>query len=162
VVAESPEVELTVQPTWTILPAVQTFVELTLRSFIEDRDLAYRLAMATHELFENAVKYAAPTQATLRVCVGRSAGKVAWVALTNESDPEHIEDLRRQFAEMAATNDPAQYYGEMMRRYSRRKDVSRLGLARIEAEGLMRLSLSTEDGVVTIRADPRPVGEGQS
>jgi hypothetical protein len=161
VVPESAEVELTVPPTWTILPAVQAFVELALRSFIEDRDLAHRLSMAAHELFENAVKYGASSRATLRVRLGRAESEV-WVALSNESDAEHIEDLRRQFAEMAATNDPAQYYGEMMRRYARRKDVSRLGLARIEAEGKMRLSLTTHEGRVTIRAVPRAADGGQS
>jgi hypothetical protein len=149
------QVELTVRPTLAILPAVRSFVEQALSAVINDGGVAYRLAMATHELLENAFKYASRPQATLRVSVVRETRHVS-ISLTNESDPERIEDLRRQFLEMAAS-DPVTYYCDIMRRHARRRDVSRLGLARIQAEGQINLSLTTDGGVVTIKAEPRRI-----
>jgi hypothetical protein len=155
------EVELSVSPTWAILPVVRNFVEQALSRSLQDTDLAYRLSMATHELFENAVKYASSGPATLRVSVDTFT-RHAWIALSNQSDAAHIEDLEKQFAEMATSSDPVNYYCEMMRRHSKRKDVSRLGLARIQAEGNMRLSLATTAaGVVTIRAESPPAVQEQ-
>jgi two-component sensor histidine kinase len=151
-------VELSIRPTWSVLPLVRHFVEQSLSSFIDDGDLAYRLSMATHELFENAIKYATSPTATVRVSACGSVERV-WISLSNDSDPEHIADLRQQFAEMAAAADPMVYYCDMMRRYWQQTDVSRLGLARIQAEGL-RLSLSAEGSGVTIRAEPRLAAPG--
>jgi hypothetical protein len=158
VVPEDLWVELSICPTWSVLPLVRHFVEQSLSSFIDDGDLAYRLSMATHELFENAIKYATSPSTTVRVSASGSIERV-WVSLTNESDPHHIADLRQQFQEMAAATDPMVYYCDMMRRYWQQTDVSRLGLARIQAEGL-RLSLTAEGSLVTIRAEPRPGGSG--
>jgi anti-sigma regulatory factor (Ser/Thr protein kinase) len=154
------EVELTLRPTWSILPVVRNFVEQALGRSIDDPDLAYRLSMATHELFENAVKYApAGARATLRLSVDVGQ-RQAWIAISNQSEPGHLANLRQQFAEMARSTDPLLYYCEMMRRHSRQRDVSRLGLARIAAEGKMLLSLSVTDDLVTIRADSRPLSGG--
>jgi anti-sigma regulatory factor (Ser/Thr protein kinase) len=154
------EVELTLRPTWSILPVVRNFVEQALGRSIDDPDLAYRLSMATHELFENAVKYApAGGRATLRLSVDVGQ-RQAWIAISNQSEPGHLANLRQQFAEMARSTDPLLYYCEMMRRHSRQRDVSRLGLARIAAEGKMLLSLSVTDDLVTIRADSRALTGG--
>jgi anti-sigma regulatory factor (Ser/Thr protein kinase) len=161
---EDLQVELTVRPTWSILPAVRTFVEQSLGPVLRDPDLAYRLSMATHELLENAVKYSSKPSAILRVSAGKGPGDTA-ITVTNETTEEHLAGLRQQFAEMSGAADPIGYYCELMRRYSRQHNVSRLGLARIQAEGEMLLSLTAEAGVdhpgrapVPRRGDP-PVTE---
>jgi hypothetical protein len=159
--AEELQVDLTLRPTWDLIPAVRTFVEQALAPIIKDADLGYRLSMATHELLENAVKYAAKPTATLSVSVGGGPHH-ATITLTNEADQSHIDDLQVLFAEMTAASDPIVYYCELMRRYAGQRQISRLGLARIQAEGEMRLSLTTNDGRVTIRAEARGAGGDQS
>jgi two-component sensor histidine kinase len=155
--AQELQVDLTLRPTWDLIPAVRTFVEQALAPVIKDADLGYRLSMATHELLENAVKYATKPTATLSVSVGGGPHH-ATITLSNEADQAHIDDLHVLFAEMTAAADPIVYYCELMRRYAGQRHVSRLGLARIQAEGEMRLSLTTNAGRVTIKAEANGAG----
>ncbi len=134
-----------------------------LRRFVTDffgklplgADLVARLALTTHELLENAMKYSRDGMARLEVDVEHDGGEAVEVRTRNKSVPGNIGALKKQFAEMNEYNDSWQYYGLAMERTATRVEGSGLGLARVRAEAEMALSLHVDGDVVEIHATSR-------
>ncbi len=99
--------------------------------------------MTAHELLENAAKYASDGKARLEVDVSpRGEDAVVRVVVTNNSTPEHIDQLGTCYAEMNAETDAMAHYFTLMRRERQASaSVSRLGLARVRAEGEMDIEV---------------------
>lgn len=141
-----------------LVSVTRRYIEEALKRFISDRDLVSRVAMTTHELLENAAKYARDRIAELSVTLDQNGGKTqVTLRLSNDTTPAHIDRLRQIFSELDSCRDPLSLYVELMRRNARRPDVSGLGLARILAEGEMSLGLSVDGRTATIVARA-PVG----
>jgi len=146
--------ELTFQPSFELVPEVRDFVESLYLRILRDADLSGRLAIATHELLENAVKYSSDGATSLRVEVVPNAGACAVVVQTrNRADDQHVATLRGYLDEMRASGDPTGYYYQRMRRAARDASASQLGLARVQCEAEMRLSCTIEGDTVTINAE---------
>jgi hypothetical protein len=133
---------------------VRRFVEETFEKLVGDPEAIFRVSMTAHELLENGAKYAIGKRAVLRVVLEENAdgGASAHIGLTNETTPQHVERLRVRIAEINRTEDPFALYQAMMRRSSKLRDESGLGLARIRAEGEMSLGLEVQGASVTIIA----------
>jgi two-component sensor histidine kinase len=145
--------ELSLDPNPRMVSIVRRFVEETFEKLVGDPDAIFRISMAAHELLENGAKYAVGRRAVLRVVLEeRENGASAQIAITNDTTHEHIERLRVRVAEIAATTDPFALYQTLMRRTSKIRDESGLGLARIRAEGEMALGLEVVGTTVTIVA----------
>jgi anti-sigma regulatory factor (Ser/Thr protein kinase) len=122
---------------------------------IGDADATSRIALATHELLENAVKYALSEETRLLVEVDRGKRPPALAIRTwNTASDEDIAAIERTLARMRACGDPNTYYHEQMRA-SLEKDRCGLGLARICAEGEMALSCEREGNRLCIIARTR-------
>ena len=137
-----------------LVSVTRRFVEQALENFVEDADLVSRVAMAAHELLENAAKYARQGKAVLSVVldrVGDEAGELT-LRLCNEANPAHIDRLREVFSKIDGCEDPLVMYVGLMRRNARDTDISGLGLARIRAEGEMTLDLDIDGEIATIAA----------
>jgi hypothetical protein len=148
----SPHVEVGFSPTISLISLVRTFV-----SDFYDRVLSGNVcdmvAMATHELLENAVKYGVDERATLRVDVANEelTDRVS-VRIKNRSTPANIESLRAVLGRIKEQPDPLAHYVTLMRETSKREHGSGLGLARIRAEGGMELTLEVDGDSVSILA----------
>jgi two-component sensor histidine kinase len=132
---------------------------------VRDPDDVSRIAMAAHELLENAVQYGSGRVTKLGVTIApREEGAGAEVALrlTNEATPSHIERLR---AGVAALGEPAKalehYRYLMMREWDVNQESSGMGLARIVVESEMKLAVEVDGTRVTLSASGRLGGENR-
>ena len=120
-------------------------IEAKLGPVLEDEDAIFRVAMTAHELLENAAKYASDGKARLELSVTpRDEGAIVRVVVTNNSTREHIAELGACYAEMNAAKDAMAHYFSLMRMNAKAGALSRLGLARVRAEGEMDIEVDVE------------------
>jgi hypothetical protein len=134
---------------WTFISSTRIFVESFCGHSVGKGGLSDRVALATHELLENAAKYARSQDTVVRCAVGLSNDAVR-VRVQNQADPRHLAVLRAEMATVLE-GDPLEVYIQKMQR-SVTQDHSQLGLARIRFETGAELSLEVEDESVTIEA----------
>lgn len=146
--------ELTFHPSLDLVADVRDFVETFYRHLLADGDLTGRLAIATHELLENAAKYSSDGETSLRIEIAQASGaRSITVRTRNRADDRHVSTLRGYLDEIRASSDPEAYYHQRMRRAARDTTLSQLGLARIRCEAEMQLSCTIEGDTVTIHAE---------
>jgi anti-sigma regulatory factor (Ser/Thr protein kinase) len=150
---EPPEThcELSFSPNVDLISVVRRFVSTFYDEVLHDHDASSRLAMATHELLENACKYSRGGHTTLRIEI-TDGRRCARILLSNHAVPERIADLRARFAEMSTFPDPDAYYQVVMARSMKSAGGSGLGLARIRAEGEMTLAFTCDADLLCIVA----------
>jgi hypothetical protein len=147
-----PSFELTFRPSVDLIPVVRRFVA-DFYIQVTNEDAASRLALATHELLENAAKYSSDGTAVLEVRVDAAARTVT-IHIRNRATPERIRLLQECFDEIRAAPDASTLYAEMLRRTAVRETGSGgLGLARIWAESDMTIQLEVEGDLVEIHAE---------
>lgn len=145
------DLPLTVNP--AMVSPTRRIIEAKLGPVLEDEDAIFRVAMTAHELLENAAKYASDGQARLEVNVSpRGEDAVVRVTVTNNSTPEHIDQLGTCYAEMNAARDAMAHYFSLMRENAKAGVVSRLGLARVRAEGEMEIEVEVSGQAVKVVA----------
>jgi hypothetical protein len=145
------DLPLTISP--AIVSPTRRLLESKLAPVLDDDDAVFRVAMAAHELLENAAKYAKDGKARLEVQVSpREEDALVSVAVTNSAVREHIDQLSACFAEMQAEADAMAHYFALMRRNAKNGSISRLGLARVRAEGEMEIAVDIEGETVKVVA----------
>ena len=154
-----PHCELTFSPNVELISVVRRFVSAFYDQILEDPDTASRLAVATHELLENACKYASDGKTTLSIEFIREGAGVR-IVLSNRAAPEQIADLSERFVEMAECPDPDLYYQRMMTRSMKQKSGSGLGLARIRAEAEMTLAFRCDGDCLYLIAETHTGSRG--
>jgi hypothetical protein len=149
-----PSFDLVFRPSVELISLVRRFVADFYIEVVSDQDTASRLALTTHELLENAVKYSTDGEAFLHVELDPHEGIVS-VRTRNRASPSQIEALRGNFAEIAAAPDASALYAQMLRKSAVATGSGGLGLARIWAESEMNLRLVVVDDQVEIHARGR-------
>jgi hypothetical protein len=145
--------ELNFRPNVALVSVVRRFVTEFYNRFLSDPDATSRVALATHELLENAVKYSKDGETTIRIELEQTTPKTVCVVLRNRAEPSDIAAIREVLDGVASASDPAAYYQQLIAHKARSKTGSGLGLARICAEGEMTLSFDVSDvDITTIRA----------
>lgn len=147
--------DLQCSPALEQVSAIRTFLENYCAPLLNDADLVDRMAIAIHELLENASKYSARGWA--RLCVAfkpGSAGPQLSIKVFNVPAADHVEGLRAIMADVMRSADPQEAYQDVIAASVLRAEGSGLGLARIRAEAGMSLSLTFEEGYACIEAVP--------
>src|SRR5262249_16280238 len=137
-----------------LVSIVRRFVTDFYDRTLADPDATSRVALATHELLENAVKYSRDGRAKVRIEVS-GVGQRARVRIRtkNRASAEDAEPMRRTIDEMMSM-DANVYYLSLMRKNAARTDGSGLGLARIHAEAEMSMSVRCgKNGTITVSAE---------
>ena len=136
--------------------AIRKFVEAYYEVVFHDPDLLDRMAMATHELMENAAKYARGDRSHLEIVyVPECEPPSLEIAVTNQVAPEDIPPLAEIVNRVSQADDVQGLYLQMIRESAKRGEGSGLGLIRIRAEGDMTLRLETSEDRICIRASAR-------
>lgn len=151
---ESCGVDLACVPELDQVSSVREFIESYYQVVLRDPDLISRIAIAAHELLENAAKYSDGRGSRLRIEIkgGATPRKVS-VSVSNVADPARLEDLKGTISELGKTDDPAVLYQQYIQRAAQRQEGSGLGLARIRAEAEMSLVLELAGNEVCVKAE---------
>lgn len=151
---------------WTFTTNVRKLVEAYCTHATADAAFSERVAMACHELLENAVKYSRDHDALVS-CRVEAADQVLTVTVGNESTAINIEILRSEFS-VVQDGEPLDVY--LLKMQADDNVASRMGLTRIRYEGEAQLALAIEREEVKVvatfqmpaRADQTWLAEGPS
>ena len=149
-----PYFELNFRPNFALVTVVRRFVSEFNRRFLDEPDSS-RIALATHELLENAVKFSADGATTIRMEIVERAGRdrEIRIILRNRAEPAHIDAVKRILAGIAEDSSATGFYQKLLVKRARITDGSGgLGLARICAEGEMAVTCAVEGNVIAIEA----------
>jgi hypothetical protein len=145
--------ELSFSPNVRLVAPVRRFVSEFYARALGDPEVSSQLAVATHELLDNTVRYSVDGNTTIRIGIQREGGELHVTIHTRNRAPSgHIEALRQILDELRATDDPDQHYQVMMRRSVQRKEGSGLGLGRIHAETGMNVEYRIDGDEVHLTA----------
>jgi len=144
--------ELRFKPNVGLVSVVRRFVSAFYERVLGG-DAPERIALATHELLENAVKYSVDNETALRIEVDhdKTPSEIC-VRTWNRTSLEHRATLERRFERLAKSTDAFGAYQELMKVAAKRVDGSGLGLARVRAEADMSLAFELDDDQVCIIA----------
>lgn len=134
---------------WTFISSTRIFVASFFGHSYGDEDFSDRVAMAAHELLENAAKYSSSMDASIR-CSFSVQDHFVRVEVQNHAHHEHLPILQEDFLEVTQ-GDPLEVYIQRMQR-SVTSEKSQLGLARIRYEGAATLGLAVENDTVIMEA----------
>jgi hypothetical protein len=149
-----PYFELNFRPNFALVTVVRRFVTEFNKRFLSDTDSS-RVALATHELLENAVKFSRDGATTIRMEIvpTQSRARRLRIVLKNRAAPEHITAVQRILSGVTEARSAPVYYQRLLVERSRVKDGSGgLGLARICAEGEMDVRCIVDGDALTIEA----------
>jgi hypothetical protein len=149
-------VEVSFRPNVELISVVRRFVSEFYARMFKDADATSRVALATHELLENAVRYSKDGETRIRVEVmGDQPQSQIAIRTWNVATADHVDAVRLLFEEMDSNQDPFNHYQALMRRTARLVGGSGLGLARVRAEADMELSFEVAAGVLSVGAKTR-------
>lgn len=148
----TPYFELSFRPNVALVSVIRRFVLEFYQRFLGDADATSRVALATHELLENAVKFSTDGQTTIRIEVHQDRNPaVVDIELRNRAEPENVAAMRDILDGVASAPDALAFYQQLLVKRAKVSGKSGgLGLARICAEGEMHLSHRVVDGDVTV------------
>jgi anti-sigma regulatory factor (Ser/Thr protein kinase) len=155
--------ELAFSPCVSQVSTVRRFVSDFYGRMLADADATSRIALATHELLENTVRYSLDGKTAIRIGLRREEGAtVVEIQTRNRSSQENATTLTRLLDEMAQAPDANEFYLILMQRSAKRRDGSGLGMGRIRAESEMQVSYRLEGDVIALLAEARLEDGGAS
>jgi anti-sigma regulatory factor (Ser/Thr protein kinase) len=140
---------LRMQPSWREIDEIRHFVESFCASTCPETERQEQLALAAHELVQNAIANAVTPDVELRLEVDRATERVT-VSVSNQARADQIEVLRDRLDKTLAHADPLEGYVAAMR--DDPESRGGIGLARIRFEAALELALDVEGERVTVRA----------
>jgi hypothetical protein len=146
--------ELNFKPNVQLVSVVRRFVTEFYQRFLNDPDGTSRVALATHELLENAVKYSRDGETTIRIEVmHHETPRRVRIQLRNRAELHHIHAIREIVDGVNRAPDANAFYLQLISSKARDKSgASGLGLARICAEAEMKIDYDVQGDMVLIEA----------
>jgi hypothetical protein len=145
--------ELRLHPTVSIITAVRQSVTSIFDRVLADADATARVALATHELLENALRHSTNGDTLLNIRVDPPS-HVVQIETRNQATPAAIEKLQQK-AKKIATGDPDDRYLEAMQAAVLNNEIGGLGLVRIRAEGSMDIDVTADGDTVCVIASTK-------
>jgi anti-sigma regulatory factor (Ser/Thr protein kinase) len=143
--------ELQLRPSAKLISVMRRLVSDLLHDLLRDSDDAWRVALATHELVENAARHSLDGEISVTIDVlGDGERHLLTVKTQNRASAEQRETLEMHLKELEAASGADEHYLSVMRRTARRE--SGLGLARVWAEAEMAVTGAFEGDEVCILA----------
>jgi anti-sigma regulatory factor (Ser/Thr protein kinase) len=130
------------------VPDVRRLVENVHRRIVDNGDDVSRLALVTHELLENAVKYSADGTASLRIEL--FDGRDVVITTRNRARRDDVKELLSIAADIQAISEPQAVYLELMKRAPNARGG--LGLGRVVVDGAMKIVIDVDGDVLEVRA----------
>ncbi len=145
--------EMSFCPNVELVSVVRRFISSVYDRLFDDADAAARVALAAHELLENAVRYASDNVTGLRIeLASGGAQSVVTITTKNRASEEDAVKTQGLIREIAGEPDPFRLYQAKMRATAGSKEGSGLGLARVRAEADMTLRCDREGDLITVTA----------
>lgn len=140
---------LRLEPLWSTVDDVRRLVASFCASACPGAEREEQLALAAHELVQNAFAHGAPSEVELELELDRIAGR-ARLSVTNACEPEQIPLLQALVERAQAHRDPLAGYLDAMRKDPAARGG--LGLSRIRYESELDLGICVEGRRVTVHA----------
>lgn len=140
---------LRLEPTWVMVDHIRHLVEDFCARTFADASRQDQLALAAHELIQNAIAHTTSPEIELELDLDRASDRVI-VSVTNGARPDQIDVLRARLAQTLAHPDPLVAYVSAMREDPHSRGG--IGLARVRFEAGLDLSLEVHGERVTIHA----------
>ena len=140
---------LRLDPTWVFVDDIRRFVESFCAAACPGAEREEQLALAAHELVQNAISYAATPGVSLRLAVDRDAKRIS-MAVSNAAAPDQVRILRERLEVLASYRDPLEAYLSAMREDPDGRGG--IGLSRVRYEAALELEMTHDDGRVTVHA----------
>lgn len=139
------------RPYVELVTRAREFVTDFYEQLLSDADAVSRVALATHELLENVVKYSSDGRSHFEIeLLDLDGENTVRIRARNRTTPERANELQRLVSEISL-GEPLGMYQRFMRRAAARQDGgSGLGLARIRAEAEMTVRCDVKGDEVTI------------
>jgi hypothetical protein len=143
--------EMSFCPSLDLVSVVRRFVGAFYERVLTDTDLAGRVALAAHELLENAVKYSVDGETYIRMDVLEHE---VVIRTRNRANPDHVRIVRDRLEALRASGDADGFYHALIRDSARApQQRGGLGLGRIASEAGMELSMVVDaNGLVELTA----------
>lgn len=147
--------ELRFRPTVALASTVRRFVAEFYREILRDADHSNRLAMATHEMLENAVHYSIDQRSELCIEARTTTESlIVTIRTRNRATTERLAKVRVALDEVLNADDASTMYTRLLHRAAKRTDGgSGLGLGRIRAEADLALSYAIEGDTIAVTAE---------
>lgn len=146
---EHPFFHVSFAPNVKLVSTVRRFTAEFYERVLVDQEISEKVALATHELLENAVAYSVDGETGVRIEVVED---LLTIKTWNRATPDRVQALKAVIDQMNEEKDADKYYQTMLEKTAYRTDGSGLGLARIRAEADMRISYAIETDRVCIEA----------
>ncbi len=153
--------ELNFKPNVALVSVVRRFVTEFYQRFLGDPDGTSRVALATHELLENAVKYSKDGETTIRIgdrCEQTVPRIVRIPCCATAPARSTFVAIRELLDGIAKAPDAFKFYQQLIAVRAKQRQQSGLGLTRICAEGEIRRSPITSTAT-RFASRPRPRSE---
>ena len=144
-------IRLDFRPHVDLITSARKFVSEFYEHVLCDPDAVSRVALATHELLENVIKYSSDGRSHLEIELSETPiGDVLCIRARNRTTPARVHELQMLIAQLEGASDPFALYLQMMRRSAQSEEGSGLGLIRIRVETEMDVRLDVHGDEVTI------------
>jgi anti-sigma regulatory factor (Ser/Thr protein kinase) len=137
-------------PPWVFIEELRRFTQSFCACACADHGRETQLALAVHELMQNAVPQAHGEDVELALELSRERDLVA-IRVSNRCDDEDYQALRDRVERMNREPDALEHYVRIMRESSY-PGRGGLGLARVRFEAQLELSVRREAGRVVVEA----------
>jgi len=144
---------LRMKPPWVFVDEIRRFVESFCACACPGQTREAQVALAVHELMQNAIPHAAGESVDLTLQVDPSSDKIE-IAVSNPASAEQFAEVKARLDRINGEPDPLQSYLRAMAEAPMNQRGG-LGLARVRFESQLDLTISREGNRITVLARGR-------